>query len=855
MKRLASIVTLFLLSAASLLAQPKISVHVPAAVSVDEQFKLEFVVEGDKPSSFDWPGSSDFTLQWGPQTSQSSQTSIINGKMTRSNSVSYIYVLLPNKEGDFVLPPCTITVKGKKYSSQPTPIKVGRSSSGASSAAQSSGSSSIRNEDLFLRLSVDKQDVVIGEPVIATLKLYKRVHIAGFEDVNFPTFDGFWTQTLQSPSNIEFERQALGNEVYDVALIRSYRIIPQRSGDLVIDPARMVCQVQVRNRNASSNSIFDSFFQNEYSTVRKRISSEELHIKVRELPQPQPASFCSGVGRFSIAASLSADSLKTHDAGTLRLVVRGHGNINLIDAPKIKFPPDFELYDVKTSDSEGEKVFEYPFIPRSHGDFLIGPVDFSYFDTSAGTYRTLHVDAIPLHVERSQSAEPVQGQSSFVSGVSRDVKNLGTDIRYISTRASGFSAANSFVVASPLFWLALVLLLLASVLLYVLLRIGRERRKDEKSQRRKGASSFAKKKLSLAGNYLKENLPGAFYEELHKALLGFVAGKLLMEPSELDKDKIREKLSACGVNGSDVEDFVGLLDECEFARFSPGDNAKNMDSHYELALKLISSIDYAMNKNRKSLPKTACIALLLCAGLLQFQQLGAQTVQELFDAGVAAYSAEDYALALENWQQILESGQESSGLYYNIGCAEFKQSNLASAVVAFERALRLDPSNADARHNLEYVNACLQDRIDSVPEFFMIQWFRNFRNLLSSNAWAVFAIVFFVLALALALLFALASGKKRVAPFFCSIASLLLFALSLSCSLSLKSDYQDSSRAVVVCSVSAVRSSPDASSGTDLFVLHEGSKVKIVETVGDWYDIELSDGRRGWIRKNDLEII
>lgn len=854
MKKLASIFTFIFLFAAAASAQPNIRVQVPAAVSVDEQFKLEFVIEGDKPSSFEWPGSSDFTLQWGPQTSQSSQTSIVNGKMTRSSSVSYIYVLIPNKEGDFVLPPCTITVKGKKYSSEAKPIKVGRSSS-ASASSGASGSTDVRREDLFLRLSVDKTQVVIGEPLIATLKLYKRVNVAGFEDVSFPSFEGFWTQTLKSPTNIEFERQTLGNEVYDVALIRSYRLIPQRSGDLIIDPARMVCQVQVRNRNASANSIFDSFFQSEYSTVRKRVSSEEIHIKVKELPQPQPASFCAGVGRFSIAASLSADSLKTHDAATLRLVVRGFGNINLIDAPKIKFPPDFELYDVKTTDSEGEKVFEYPFIPRSYGDFLIGPLEFSYFDTSLGDYNTLQIDALPLHVEKSQSAEISQGQTSFVSGVSRDVKNLGSDIRYINTRASGFSQMNSFVVASPLFWTALGVLLLLAVLLYVLLRLGRARRMDKKAQRRRGASSFARKRLSLAGNYLKEQLPGAFYEELHKALLGFVAGKLLMEPSELDKDKIREKLGSCGVAQSDVEAFVGLLDECEFARFCPSDNSGKMDGHYELALKLISSIDYVMDKNRKSHSKALCAVALLCAGMLQFQQLDAQSPQDLYNAGVAAYAAEDYTAALDSWQQILQMGQESSALYYNIGCAHFKCSDLAPAVIAFERALRLDPSNSDARHNLEYVNACLQDRIDSVPEFFLLQWFRNFRNLLSSNSWAVLAIVFFVLALALLLLFLFSSGKKKIAPFFCSLAALLLFAMSFSCSLSLKAEYQDSTQAVVLCSVSAVRSSPDSISGTDLFVLHEGSKVKIIETVGDWYDIELSDGRRGWMKKNDLEII
>jgi len=385
--------------ASAAFAQTSIKVQVPNVVAVDEQFNISFIVEGENaPSDFSWCQGDDFQLVWGPQKGTSTSITIVNGKRTRSSQHTYTYILIPRKAGTFTIPTATANVKGEQIQSARTTIEVvsgGASSGNASSGGQSSGSAQdggsssraastgeIARDDLFLRLSLSRTNVVVGEPITATLKLYQRVNIAGFEDAKFPTFNGFWSQEVLAPTTIDFKRESYNNSIYNTAVLRSYVLIPQQSGDITIDPAELVCLVNVRTGSSRSNSIFDSFFEDDYRTIRKRVTSESYKVHVSKLPAGAPASFGGGVGSFSIKAALSKDSLRTHDAGSLIVTISGKGNVSLLEAPKIAFPPDFEVYDAKVTDNtdsstgrtSGSKSFEYPFIPRSHGTFTLGPV-------------------------------------------------------------------------------------------------------------------------------------------------------------------------------------------------------------------------------------------------------------------------------------------------------------------------------------------------------------------------------------------------------------------------------------------------------------------------------------------------
>lgn len=877
MKKLFCIVAFLLTAIFQMSAQNVIRVEAPDVVAVNEQFNVTFIIEGEKsPSDFQWSSGDDFQLVWGPQKGSSSSIQIINGKRSSSHQTTFTYILIPKATGTFQLPAATALLSGDRISSTQASIQVvsdgasssqssgqngGKSSGGGQTS--STGSGEISSNDLFMRLSLSRTEVVIGEPITATLKIYQRANVVGFENAKFPTFNGFWSQETYVPNNIEFKRESLDDKIYNTAVLRTYVLIPQQSGTITIDPAELVCLVNIRTAPSTSNSLFDSFFQDEYRTIRKRVTTPAVKVKVNPLPAGQPASFGGGVGNFGISARLTTDNLKTHDAASLIITVSGRGNVALLEEPKVNFPPDFEIYDTKTTENtdksnggtSGSKSFEYPFIPRSHGDFTIEPVEYSYYDVNAGKYVTLRTE--PLHVKvakgKGGDSTPV---TTVNSGVERkDVKSLADDIRFIFTGKPGLSGSGSFFVGSVFFWILLALMILGATSVYLAFRKVAAMRADVAGTKNRRATKMAQKRLKLAGEYLDKNLYTAFYEELHKALIGFVSDKLNMDMSEISKDNIASALTEGGVSEEQTKAFTDLLDACEFARYSPDGGNEAMRSHYDAALKVISSIDSGLKTGGKSLRKVVTVVTLLLS-LGTSMNIQAKDLDSLWTAGVQAYTDGKFSDASAAWTSIEESGQKSAKLYYNLGNAWFKQGNYPKAILNYERALRLDPSYSDARYNLEFTSNFVQDKIEPVPEFILKSVARKVCYVMGSNAWAVIFLVLLAAALVMGLLFLLGSsvGKRR-AGFYCGIVLLLLSAGALSFSIWQKSDSVKTDTAIVMSPVSSVKSSPSSGSSKDLFVIHEGTKVTILDEVGSWKNIALADGRQGWITSNELEVI
>ncbi len=877
MKKLFCIVAFLLTAIFQMSAQNVIRVEAPDVVAVNEQFNVTFIIEGEKsPSDFQWSSGDDFQLVWGPQKGSSSSIQIINGKRSSSHQTTFTYILIPKATGTFQLPAATALLSGDRISSTQASIQVvsdgasssqssgqngGKSSGGGQTS--STGSGEISSNDLFMRLSLSRTEVVIGEPITATLKIYQRANVVGFENAKFPTFNGFWSQETYVPNNIEFKRESLDDKIYNTAVLRTYVLIPQQSGAITIDPAELVCLVNIRTAPSTSNSLFDSFFQDEYRTIRKRVTTPAVKVKVNPLPAGQPASFGGGVGNFGISARLTTDNLKTHDAASLVITVSGRGNVALLEEPKVNFPPDFEVYDTKTTENtdksnggtSGSKSFEYPFIPRSHGDFTIDPVEYSYYDVNAGKYVTLRTE--PLHVKvakgKGGGSTPV---TTVNSGVERkDVKSLADDIRFIFTGKPGLSGSGSFFVGSVFFWILLALMILGATSVYLAFRKVAAMRADVAGTKNRRATKMAQKRLKLAGEYLDKSLYTAFYEELHKALIGFVSDKLNMDMSEISKDNIASALTDGGVSEEQTKAFTDLLDACEFARYSPDGGNEAMRSHYDAALKVISSIDSGLKTGGKSLRKVVTVVTLLLS-LGASMNIQAKDLDSLWTAGVQAYTDGKFSDASAAWTSIEESGQKSAKLYYNLGNAWFKQGNYPKAILNYERALRLDPSYSDARYNLEFTSNFVQDKIEPVPEFILKSVARKVCYVMGSNAWAVIFLVLLAAALVMGLLFLLGSsvGKRR-AGFYCGIVLLLLSAGALSFSIWQKSDSVKTDTAIVMSPVSSVKSSPSSGSSKDLFVIHEGTKVTILDEVGSWKNIALADGRQGWIPASDIEII
>lgn len=855
-------------------AQTKIAVEAPNIVGSDEQFNVTFIIEGeDRPSNFNWNPGDDFTLVWGPQRGESTSIRVINGKRSKSSQFTYTYILAPKKTGKFELPAATAKMKGETITSVQAAVEVLASDSSASAQSgassgntqQTKPSGTISSKDLFLKFTVSRTSAVVGQPLTAELKLYQNVDIAGFEGAKFPAFNGFWSQETAAPNNINFQREEVDGRLYNSALLRRYVLIPQQVGNLVIDPAELVCLVNVR-RPSHGNSIFDSFFDDNTMTVRKRVTTPAVHVHVNPLPSGAPATFGGGVGSFRISASLSKDQLKMHEATSLTVTVSGRGNVSLLEAPKVNFPADMDVYDTKTTENtdkttggtSGSKVFEYPFIPRSHGEFTIAPIEYSYYDVNAGKYETISTSPITFNVEKGDVAETQTSTSQLVMPDRKSVKNLGEDIRFIRTRQPSYKFRTVFFVDSLWYWVTAALILLVAGLLWYLMKGMEARRADVVGNKNRKATKMALGRLKMAAGYLQKNLYSAFYEELHKALLGFASDKMNIGAEDLSKENIAAMLKEAGVAEDLSAQFVALLDACEFARYSPDGGNEAMNTHYNEAVKVISSIDSVMKTHKKN--TSAAKAMILIMSMMMIPGLthaeNTAYLDSLWSKGVQAYTDGRWSECTESLKALESVGVVSPELYYNLGNAYFKSGDYPHAILYYERTLKISPSFEDARINLDFANSLIRDKIDAVPEFVLKSWARKVCYLMPSDFWALISIVLFAAALALFLVFRLgASRGLRRTGFYCSIVALILSASSFGMAQWQRNSYLKADGAIVMKPVISVKSSPSRDSSKDLFVLHEGTKVTVLDTVGEWKNISLSDGRQGWIEESDMEMI
>ena len=616
-----SLIVGLVLSASCLWAQNSFKVEVPNVVGDGERFLVRFVANGEV-SNFNPPSFAGADVIAGPTTSTSWSSTVINGKRSSSYTKTYTYVLEASDQGTVTVSSASADIEGTTYTTNPLSIEIVKGSSGqqassqtqtqqaqpSAASAQTQAQPQNRSQDydddpaitygkadLFLRLSLNKTKVFKGEPVTAVLKIYTRSNIVGFEDIKFPVFNGFWSQETEAPQNLNFVREKVGNQIYNSAVIRRYMLMPQKSGTLTIDPAEMVVQVEVASR-ARGRSILDDFFDMvDRNYVKKRLSTDKLSVHVSEIPSGAPSTFGGGVGKLNMTARLTKDSLNANEAASLIVELSGSGNLNLIENPVVSFPPDFERYDAKSTNNfsnsiegySGKKTIEYPFIPRGEGVYEIPPIHYSYFDLGQRQYRTLTTDTITVKVGKGTSQNT---GGMYIPQTQKTVNNLGEDIRYIKTAMPSMKGEN-FLVFN---WIYYVIAAILAGLFFLVTKLMKDRialRKDVVRSRNRKANKVARQRLRQAQAFLSQNKVQEFYEELHKAILGYTADKLSIQRSDLQRDVIQETLLSKNVPQEDVKDLIALLDDCEMVRYSPEGAAGAMDAQYRKAAELISGFE------------------------------------------------------------------------------------------------------------------------------------------------------------------------------------------------------------------------------------------------------------------------
>lgn len=576
----------------------------PDVVIKGDNFRLEYTVNTTKVKDLRIASNiKGFEILAGPYRSQSSSVSIINGKRTSSSSVTFTYTLSAMEEGTFTIPAATISANGEKMISNALTIKVLPPDQDAPASSQSqgrrggssSGAGEISGNDIFITATANKTNVYEQEAILLTYKIYTRLDLRGFDNVKMPDFKGFHSQEVNLPQTKQFTQEHYKGRNYHTTVYRQFVLFPQQAGKLEIDPARFDASIAQAVR---SDDPFDAFFGGgtSYVAVKKTLTTPKITINVKSLPANKPASFSGAVGSFSLTSDINTQNLKTNDAVTIKLTLSGTGNMKLIQTPEVAFPNDFEIYDPKVDDKvslssaglSGSKVFEYLAIPRHAGDFTIPAVEFTYFDTNSKSYKTLKTKEYKIHVEKG-NGNSEQIVSDFTS--KENVKVLASDIRYIKTKDASFQDEDNMLFGSTRYVLMYVvpaIVLLAFIIIY---RKRIEDSKDVARVKTKKANKVAVKRMKTASKLLAENKKDEFYDEVLKALWGYVSDKLSIPVSMLNKENIENKLTERGVSKDVTESFLKLLDECEFARFAPGDPAQAMDMVNTSAMNIITKIE------------------------------------------------------------------------------------------------------------------------------------------------------------------------------------------------------------------------------------------------------------------------
>lgn len=570
---------------------------VPKVLRVGEQFQLVYEINKDV-SELQIPELNDFQLLGGPSTSSSSSIQIINGKTTRSSKYTYTYYLSAVKDGIYTIAPATAKIKKDTYKSNAVKIEVikGKSStsqttpSTASPAAKSSSNVDTHaGEDLFIRLLVDKKNAYIGEQIIAWIKIYSKINITQI-DPNFkaPEFTGFYQQPFEIPPLRALERENVNGEIYGTGILRKIVLYPQKSGEIIIQPfdIDVAYQKQVKRK---SRSIFDDFFGPTVQNVPVKLKSKAVKLNIKSLPASMPSSFTGAVGNFRMSASINKTQVKTNDAVTLKVNISGKGNIKLIDEMEFEFPPALETFKpiVKTKQDnvlEGSQSFEYTIIPRYAGDFKIGPIEFTYFNPSTRSYKILKSQEFNISVAKGEE----DTTTVVISGLSKeDVKLLSSDIIFIKNKPFNLTPKNKFIFGSTRFY-AMYLISLMLFLLIILFRRKRiKRNANIKLVKNRRANKFARKRLKKASGFMRQNNRKTFYDEVLKAMWGYLSDKLNIPIADLSKDTSREALIRNKINDNLMNKFYDIIDSCEYARYSPGDESSEMQKLYNDAIKTI----------------------------------------------------------------------------------------------------------------------------------------------------------------------------------------------------------------------------------------------------------------------------
>jgi tetratricopeptide (TPR) repeat protein len=836
----------------------RFTVNVPSQVSVGENFRLVYTIDTQNAKDFrigDIPEALEIIT--GPYTSKQTSYMMVNGHTTGSSSITFTFILCATKNGVYTIPPAHITANGKRLSSRNAKVKVSGESQNTGGAPRMHDDSDnmpdlrdagtpISGKDLFIKVSANKKRVHEQEPILLTYKVYTLVDLTQLEG-KMPDLTGFHTQEIPLPQQKSFHIERVNGRPYKCVTWSQYVMYPQMTGKLEIPSITFNGTVIQQNRNVDP---FEAFLNggSGYIEVKRAIKAPGVTIQVDPLPQ-RPSNFSGGVGKFNISAQLNKSEVKANEPITIRVIIGGTGNLKLIKQPQVKFPKDFDTYDAKITDKtkltangvEGNMIYDFLAVPRNQGSYVIPPIEFVYYDIEANAYKTVRTQEFKLDIAK--------GDGNVNAAV--DYSNLkDKDIHPIKEGEIEIQDINDIFYNSTAYWIILSLLfvIFASVLI-----IFRKRAIDNADITRlkiKKANRVATRRLKYANTLMLKNEHDKFYDEVLRALWGYVGDKLNMPVEQLSKDNIAERLTQKNVDDETTSMFIRAVDECEYNRYAPGDTKGNMNQTFEAAMTAIIKIENVLRKKPGS---KAPLSLILLAILIFAIPAPATAITK--KNADDEYKKGNYMQAIRDYEELLKKGP-SVELYYNLGNAYYRTDNITRAVLNYERALLLSPGDDDIRFNLQMARSKTIDKITPKSEMFFVTWYKSLVNFTSIDGWANTAIV--SIAIALLLILCYLFGKKiliRKAGFYGAMFFVLLFIASNIFAYEQRRILTRRTGAIITSTSAALKKTPVANSEYNT-IIHEGSRVEIIDdTMKDWKLVELEDGREGWIQSSQMERI
>ena len=837
-----------------------IRVSTPSRVEAGENFRVSFKVTTQDVDDFRSGLHSTDVVEViaGPYTSSESSFQMVNGHTSSSSSITYTYTLYAAKSGVYNIPAAHARVGGKQISSRPAKVTVVGSAQGRGNNSPKMheddnypphmkvAGSAISGRDLFIKVSANKRKVYEQEPILLTYKVYTLVDLTQLEG-KMPELTGFHTQEIPLPQQKSFHIERVNGKPYRTVTWSQYVMYPQMTGKMEIPSITFKGIVVLQNRSVDP---FEAFFNggSGYVEVKRNIVAPSIKIDVLPLPH-KPANFSGGVGKFNISAQLNKNELKAGDPLSLRIVVGGIGNLKLIKQPVVNFPKDWDKYDPKVTDKtkltsnglEGNMIYDILAVPRNQGHYTIPPVELTYYDTSLNQYKTIKTQSFEIEVAKGD------GSRSSVVDYSKDQPK---DIKDIKKGEAELHSVDNFFFGSVGYLMSLLIPFAAFVALLVIFRKRAIDNADLVKMKGKKANKIATKRLRQANKLMLAGKTNEFYDEVLRALWGYVGDKLNMPAEKLSRENILEKLQSHNVDDNTISKFLSAIDDCEMMRFAPGDPEGNMNKTFESAMTAIMEIENVMKK-KSNKAKASGFSFVLMILMLMPLSANAITKQNADDE----YAKGNYQQAIKDYQEILKAGV-SSEIYYNLGNAYYRTDNITQALLAYERALQLSPGDNDIRFNLQYARSKTIDKITPETEMFFVTWYNSLVNFTSVDRWAKTAIVSIVMALLLILVFLFAPQMwARKSGFYGSAVFLLLFAFANLFAFQQKHELETKQGAIVIAPTVNVKKTP-AASGTDVFVIHEGTRVDITDRgMKQWRGVKLADGREGWLKTSQIEEI